>query len=70
MRNQYGPYSGVCYDGPLEGERHTVQRGYFLVPVCLESVFDPPPPDSQVMSEIKYDSYRWSRPLRKWVYET
>lgn len=64
-------YAGVCYDGPCEGQ--SVKKEYSRFPIAIHrgSVlqFDPsrgwPFP---TFCEQRF--YRWSYPLRKWVFES
>lgn len=57
-------HSGICYDGPLEGKQVSHDHSYFIVPKYegQTRLGGHTSPD-----DIKYYTYHWSHPLRKWV---
>lgn len=66
----YGPYDGICYDGPYEGRRYKNNDYLFRVPI-----YSPPQPaysycdyDPDYTGIVRTCTYRWSAPLRKWVF--
>lgn len=57
-------WAGRVYDGPLEGEHRTEERPYFYcAPYMPLRAFCP---DAQSMIDTL--QYRWSNPLRCWVF--
>jgi hypothetical protein len=60
-------YSGICYDGPYEGEMLTHYRPYYTVAIMSEFSLRTPPPPMQAIDH-KWGEYLWSRSLRKWVF--
>lgn len=64
-------WSGVCYDGPREGEHFTQDRPFFefhtpFPPLELQAPWANNP---TLGFEVSRYFYRWSRPLRKWVFD-
>ena len=62
-------WMGACYDGPLEGQRRKRNRPMFMEYVqstCFARVSD-----AQFRSGVQVDQifYRWSDPLKKWVWQ-
>ncbi len=61
-------YEGVCYDGPFEGEHVSQPHPWHRKPV-YRPLRQPLPYGDYVMPEAVFvEEYRWSRPLRKWVW--
>jgi hypothetical protein len=63
-------YAGVCYDGPREGKSVEMKYSRFPIAILQGSVmqFDPSKESFPPYCEQKF--YRWSHPLRKWVFES
>jgi hypothetical protein len=63
-------FSGQCYDGPMEGQTRGSELPWFEFPFTeplkvsyLNKDFIPP-----ASIELKSGFYRWSYPLRQWVF--
>lgn len=62
-------FEGECYDGPWAGRHVKRDSPYFAV------AFSPPLAWAQPWEEIAVDAvvhqgfYRWSHPLKKWVFD-
>lgn len=65
MTRRRESYSGVCYDGPHEGEHVTSQSQVFYFSVPKEVSYMRRPAEN-----FSYDTfrYRWSHAIRKWVF--
>ncbi len=62
-------FSGRVYDGPWEGRNYESERSWFIIPIrepisCLEFR----PEQTPILVNIKRGQYRWSQPLRAWVF--
>ena len=64
------PYAGRVYDGPWKGRSHTSERPWFEIP--MRSALNPGMfsyrGEYASPVAIKTGFYRWSRPLRAWVF--
>lgn len=65
---RYGPYEGVCYDGPHEGRRHKQEYSEFRVALYGDMPIRYAEHMTPEYLEVKTGTYRWSVPLRKWVF--
>jgi hypothetical protein len=54
-------FAGVCYDGPLEGEHWIKPDSSFTIGVW-EGKYSK-------QFTVRRGLYRWSHPLRKWVFQ-
>lgn len=59
-------YAGICYDGPCDGERRVSESNRFMIAKRHEVGFD----QYFTFMPIAGLTYRWSHPLRKWVFES
>lgn len=63
-------FEGRVYDGPWEGRQYAIDRLYFEIsiapPFSWRAPF--PPIDMPALVEIRRGYYRWSSPLRAWVF--
>lgn len=62
-------WAGRVYDGPLEGEHRVEERPFFEIqwtPDCLTAPFAAHVP---AMAYLYRFAYRWSNPLRAWVFD-
>lgn len=65
MTRRCESYSGVCYDGPREGEHVTSSTPTYFFPMlqkasCMRKSDEP----------LRYGTflYRWSHAIRKWIF--
>lgn len=62
-------FSGICYDGPEEGQYHTEHgRDWFYTNVMHRDGFHPSDPPPKVAGYYYRGLYRWSYPLHAWVF--
>ena len=63
-------YEGRVYDGPWEGRNYASERPRFDVPMMPRSLDCRFTPASELVAPTTYEvkSYRWSAPLRAWVF--
>ena len=63
-------FSGRVYDGPLEGEVRESDRPWFEVPLPIPNPVFSYGLDNLIPASIRIEMgfYRWSHPIRAWVF--
>lgn len=61
-------FTGICYDGPYEGRRLEHYWSQFPVAAHCRDGLRLFEPGDNVPTTVKLSFYRWSHPLRKWVF--